>query len=70
MKTINFNPKIYKISCIKKAIKDYSHLAKFDLKQTKKYIKVIISDIEPEFKDKIADEFCNYVLYLVKSKVI
>ena len=61
---INFNKKIYSLKSIKKAIKDYSHLADFKIGQKKNYFLVKITKIKPELKDIFQDEFSNYVLSL------
>lgn len=63
---IRFNKKIYSQEAIKKAIKDYAHLANFTLNQNKNYFLVKIDKIEPELKSKFSDEFSNYILGLMK----
>lgn len=65
---LKLNSKIYKLKSIKQAIKDYSHLGEFNLKQDKVYILVNIVNVDKDYKDVIKDEFCNYILYLLKSK--
>lgn len=63
---IRFNKKIYSQEAIKKAIKDYAHLANFALNQNKNYFLVKIDKIKPELKNKFSDEFSNYILGLTK----
>lgn len=67
MPNLKFNTKIYKKPAIQKAISDYSHLAKFQIKDNKNYIKVMIGNINPEVKDMISEEFANYVLGMTKK---
>lgn len=64
---IRFNKKLYKLKAIKSAIKTYRQLADFSLKAKGKYFEVSIENIDPEVKPVIRDEFCNYVLFLMKS---
>ena len=52
---INFNKKIYSLKSIKKAMKDYSHLADFKIGQKKNYFLVKITKIKPELKDIFQD---------------
>jgi len=42
-------------------------LAKFQVKNTKDYIIVVLSQIQPDIKKTIKDEFSNYVLANVKN---
>ena len=65
--TINFNRDFYNLESIKKTIRDYKGLADFDIKLGKKNIKVNLKNINPESKDIIKEEFCNYVLGLMKN---
>lgn len=64
---IKFDKKIYKVRAIKLAIKEYRNLADFSLRQKKDCIEVEIKNIDKDIKDIIKDEFCNYVLFLMKS---
>jgi ribosomal protein L18E len=64
---IKFNKKLYKLKAIKSAIKTYRQLADFNLKAKGKYFEVNIENIEAEVRPVIKDEFCNYVLFLMKS---
>ncbi|MBU1255299.1 HxsD-like protein, partial [Patescibacteria group bacterium] len=45
----------------------YRHLADFSLKTTPDYITVSIKNIDKDLNDILKDEFCNYVLYLMKK---
>lgn len=64
---LQFNKKIYLKSAVKKAIKDYSHLANFVLAQDKNYFLIEITNASLELKDIFKDEFSNYTLSLMKK---
>jgi len=64
---INFNKNFYTVEVIKKAIQDYKRIASFSIKSDKKEIKVEIKNINLEPRDIIKEEFCNYVLGLMKN---
>ncbi len=65
--TINFNRNFYNLKSIKKAIRDYKGLADFDIKVGKKNIRVNLKNIDLESKNVIKEEFCNYILGLIKN---
>jgi len=76
--TICFNKKIYSQEAIKKAIKDYAHLANFALKQNKNYFLVKINPVRDlslngvnktglEAECKLSNEFANYALNLMRQ---
>ena len=65
--TINFNRSFYNLGSVKKAIQDYKGLADFDIEIGKKNIKVNLKNIDPVSKKVIKEEFCNYVLGLMKN---
>ncbi len=64
---IKFNKKIYSLKAIKLAIKDYQGLADFNLEKKGEYILVKLTKIDKEYKGIIKDEFCNYILSLMKT---
>jgi len=64
---IKFNKDIYNKKAISGAIKEFKHLANFTIRQKKKAISVTIDKTEKEVKNILRDEFCNYVLYLMKK---
>jgi len=64
---LKLNKKIYPENYIKKAIKDFSQLGKFKLKQDKNYFIVEVKNISKNTKKFFADEFLNYVLSLIKN---
>ncbi len=64
---INFNKKIYSRQAIKKAIKDYKHLADFEINQNKSYFLIRAGNIQSGLKKIFQDEFSNYVLSLMKK---
>ena len=63
---IRFNKKIYSQRTVKKAIKDYSYLADFEIDQDKNYFLVNIKNIKQGLKENFEDEFSNYILSLKK----
>jgi hypothetical protein len=64
---LKFNTKIYKKRAIKKAISDYAHLTKFSLINSPGYIKIRVDKISSGVKNKLLDEFSNYVLGMTKK---
>jgi len=64
---INFNKNFYTVEVIKKAIQDYKGIANFNIISSKKENKVEIKNIDPESEGIIKQEFCNYVLGLMKN---
>ena len=64
--SINFNKNFYSLKAIEKAIQNYKGLADFNIEVKKKSIKVDLKNIDPDSKDIIREEFCNYVLGLMK----
>lgn len=63
---IKFCKKLYKKKSILIALKDYKELADFNLSETKNYIRVNLKNIDKDVKDIIQDEFCNYVLNIMR----
>lgn len=64
---IKFNKNLYNLKAIKSAIKEYQKLADFNLSQKGNYIQVELKNIDKEIRQIIEDEFCNYILSLMKS---
>ena len=65
--TIKFSKFLYTKKAIALAIEAYGELGKFLISESREDFVVAISDIDPDFKDVIKDEFCNYVLALMKK---
>ena len=65
--TINFNRNFYNLKSIEKAILDYKGLADFDMEVGKENVKVNLKNIDSESRNVIKEEFCNYVLGLIKN---
>lgn len=66
-KTVKLNKKLYKLKAICGAVKDFGDLADFKIKKnSNNHYLVELNNIHKEAQDKIVDEFCNYVLYLMK----
>ncbi len=64
---IKFSKKIYKLNAIKSAIKQYQELADFSFEKKDDYIFVKLKKIDKDIEKIIKDEFCNYVLGLMKT---
>ena len=64
---VKLNKKLYKLKAIKSAIKTYRQLADFNLKTKGKYFEVSIKNIDKDVENIIKDEFCNYILFLIKN---
>lgn len=64
---IKFSKDIYKKRAINETIKVFNELAKFGTKENKNNFIVKITDIDKDVESVIKDEFCNYVLYLMKK---
>jgi len=62
MTAITFNKAFYAKEAIKKAIIAYKKLADFEIKDGKKYVKVILKNVDKDVKNVIEGEFSNYVL--------
>lgn len=63
---INFNKRFYSLKAIKTAGQEYKDLADFSIVDGKGYIKVALKNIDPEMAGIVKEEFCNYVLGLMK----
>jgi hypothetical protein len=67
VQNLRFNARIYKKQAIQAAINAYSDLARFKVKDNKKYTSIEITDVDPKFKRVLRDEFANYVLGINKK---
>jgi len=67
MTLIKFNKEIYPLKAIKMAVGDYSRVVKLSISNANKYTIIKINGIDSKLNDQIKDEFCNYVLSLVKT---
>ncbi|MDD2753146.1 MAG: HxsD-like protein [Candidatus Portnoybacteria bacterium] len=63
---INFNKRFYSLKAIKMASREFKDLADFSVVDGKGYIKVLLRNIDPEMAGAVEQEFCNYVLGLMK----
>lgn len=68
MESVKLNKSIYDKTAINQAINDFSHLAKFKIKEDNNNYNIEI--FEDESKQNLKEEFCNYVLGLMKSKIL
>jgi hypothetical protein len=64
MINVSFSKKLYPPEAVKIAIKTYKNLADFQIEENEKYIEVKIKNAKPN----INDEFCNYVLAVIKNE--
>lgn len=64
MISITFDKKFYKADAVRKTVEEYrgSEAAEFEMEEAPDFIRVAISDIDPEVQDVIREEFCNYAL--------
>lgn len=64
---ITFSKTFYNLKAINSAIKEYANLGKFNVSDKKNEIAVTIKNIDKDVEDVLKDEFCNYVLALMKK---
>lgn len=64
---LRFNTGIYKKEALRKAVTAYSSFAEFSLKDGKGYIEIEVCNVVPQARGKLADEFANYALGMVKK---
>jgi len=67
MQEVKFSSHIYEKNAVAKAVKDFSHLAKFKVTGIPGYFRVVITNEDAGLKAVLADEFCNYVLGVTKK---
>lgn len=63
---ISLDKSIYPLVAIKKSVRAYKNLAKFNITEKKEFILVKLSAIDKDVKDIIKDEFCNNVISQIK----
>ena len=66
---ITFSKVLYTKKAISKAIRAYVEFADFTVIENEKDFVVNLEKIDPDFKDDIRYEFCNYVLALMKNSI-
>lgn len=64
---VKLNKGFYCQKALEQGIQAYRGLAHFKVKETKQYFETAIQDINSEIKNVIKDEFCNYVLVMMKN---
>ncbi len=64
---IKFSSKLYTLKAIQDSVNDFSDLADFQVKEKEDFYELKMENIDPDVKDAIKDEFCNYVLYKMKA---
>ncbi len=65
---IRLNKRFYEKIAVEEAAKDFSHLAKFRIIDSKENIIIVIE--ETKKTPQLKEEFINYVLGLMKNKTI
>lgn len=68
MISADFNKSFYDLKAVRNAVKDYKDVADFNLKDTKKSIRVILKNIGARNEELIKNEFSNYALFLSLTK--
>ena len=64
---IRFNKKLYKQKPIKAAIRSFGEVADFNFSKKDNYYSIELYNPREYPADVIKDEFCNYVLQLMKT---
>lgn len=67
MKTIQFDKRIYDEDAIVAAAEEFVNFSSFEISGDGDIIEVQMTDIEPDIADRIAAEFGNYIIYLMKK---
>lgn len=67
VKTLSLDAGIYKLSAVRKAARDYSKFAQFDIRKEDGVIRVEMAHIADTVKESIESEFCNYVLWKLRN---
>jgi hypothetical protein len=67
----DFNKKIYDFEILKKSLKDFSKICRGKIEKRKEYFHVVLeSKIKTENIQRILLEFRNYVLGVMKNRII
>jgi len=64
---LKYNKAIYKKSALEKTAREFKHLAEFEINQIKNYYTVNVDKVDKNSAGLLADEFSNYVLYLMNT---
>ena len=64
---IKFNCRLYTTKAIRQSIVRYSDFADFSLAKKGNYYQVAIANINKDVTDIMKDEFCNFVLHMMKT---
>jgi hypothetical protein len=59
---LSFSRSLYTPEAVREAVVAYQELARFELLEGGDYMRVVVSDPDPEVND-LLDEFCNHVLF-------
>lgn len=66
---INLNKKFYEISVVRESLKDFSQVCSGKIRN-KKDIHIILKPKDKSLTNILGNEFCNYVLGLMKNKTL
>ena len=67
-KIVSFNKKFYSIDAVEEAIADFSEICRASIIENDDDKIVVELDSKHEFDAPLKEEFCNYVLGLLKNK--
>lgn len=67
-KIVSFNKKFYSIDAVEEAIADFSDISRARVIENDDDKIVVELDSKHEFDSPLKEEFCNYVLGLLKNK--
>ena len=66
-KKISLDSRIYKISAVKSAIRDYAEIADIQLEKQNGALILTLENYPEDLKDTIEMEFCNYALWKLRN---
>lgn len=61
--TLEFSRSLYSPEAIQAAADAFADLAKLDVSAGDNEIRVSVSDVDPDVRDVLEDELCNYALH-------
>ena len=64
---IKFNKNFYNLKAIKVTAQAFQGLADLEISSGKKEVRVKLKNIHPQVREVIREEFCNYVLAMMKE---
>lgn len=67
---IKLNKKFYDLNAVKESLKAFNKVCSGDIKKNKEIIKITLKPKDKSQTNILGHEFCNYVLGLMKNKII